>query len=258
MSYFSIFYDVFEEKKQELPSILINMACGTNGMCAGNSPYEALCHGICEIMERYISKQILLHQLTLPEIPIEDIKDQKIIDIIDLLKDVGINVIIKDCTLGGIYPVVGVLLMNKSKTLYQFRLGSESIFSIALERCLTEILQGRDLQSLINNDLLHIEYNFASDDQNIWENLTKISKNGTGQFPTTIFYNTGLSNTYKNAFLFELENNKQSYEHLRIFYYYNSEPIVPLFLDNLQRILQYHQTFHREKFDNYILIQMFY
>ena len=33
LSLFSEFYDVFEEKKQLLPSILINMACGTNGMC---------------------------------------------------------------------------------------------------------------------------------------------------------------------------------------------------------------------------------
>jgi len=214
LSYFSMFYDVFEDKEQLLPSVLINMACGTNGMCAGNSPYEALSHGICEIMERYVSKQILFHQLTLPEIPIEEIDDQKIIEIINLLKNAGLDVIIKDCTLRGVYPVVGVLVINKSKTKYQFKLGSESIFSIALERCLSEMFQGRDIQSFVHDSMLPIQYNFTNDDKKIRENLTKISINSTGQFPISIFFHDKPDNNYKNAFLSELENNKQSYEHL--------------------------------------------
>lgn len=214
MSCFSGYCDVFEEKTQFLPSILVNMACGTNGMCAGNTVYEALCHGICEIMERYVSKEILYRQLTLPDIPIEDIKDQKIVDIVNLLKKAGLDVCIKDCTLGGVYPVAGVLLMNKSKTRYQFRLGSESIFSIALERCLTEVFQGSDIQSFIANRMLPVEYHFVYDDKSIRDNLMKISKNGTGQFPTSIFYDAQSDNRYKNAFLVEQENNQQSYGHL--------------------------------------------
>ena len=213
LSYFSAYYDAFEGEKKRFPSVLINMACGTNGMCAGNSSYEALCHGICEVMERYVSKQILYHQLILPEIPIEDIRDQKIIGIFDLLKNAGLEVIIKDCTLGGNYPVVGVLLLNQSKTRYHFKLGSDSIFTIALERCLTEVLQGRDIQSL-RNSMLPVEYQFMSDEKNIRDNLTKISKNGTGQFPASIFYREIPNGVYKNAFLTELENNKQSYEFL--------------------------------------------
>jgi len=214
MSCFSEYYDVFKEKCQSLPSILINLACGTNGMCAGNSPYEALCHGICEIMERYVSKEILFRQLTLPDIPIESVKDQKTMNIIELLKNADLDVFIKDCTLGGSYPVVGVLLMNKSRTRYQFRLGSESVFSIALERCLTEAFQGNDIQSFISGRMLPIEYNFTNDHKIIKNNLEKISKNGTGQFPMSIFYNEKTNNIYKNAFLTELEDNKQGYTHL--------------------------------------------
>lgn len=214
LSSFSKFQDVFDDKVQWLPSVLINMACGTNGMCAGNSAYEALCHGICEVMERYVSKEILVNQLILPEIPIGDIKDQKIIEMIDLLKKNGIDVIIKDCTLGGIYPVVGILLLNKSRTCYQFRLGSESVFSIALERCLTEVFQGHDIHAFVSDSMLPIEYNFTNDSRSIKENLAKISINGSGQFPPSIFYNEKSDTIYKKAFLQEVENNKQSYEHL--------------------------------------------
>ena len=214
LSFYSKFYDVFDDKTQWLPSILINMACGTNGMCAGNSKYEALCHGICEIMERYVSKEILIHQLILPEIPIEDIKDQNTIGIINLLKKAGFDVIIKDCTLGGIYPVVGVLLLDKSRTRYQFRLGSESVFSIALERCLTEVFQGRDIHTFAADTMLPIEYNFTNNSLSIKENLKKISINGTGQFPMSIFYNEKSDVIYKKAFLTELDSNNQSYEHL--------------------------------------------
>lgn len=214
LSYLSEFYSVFEEKSQYLPSKLINMTCGTNGMCAGNSPFEALSHGVCEIMERYVSKRILYDQLTLPHIPIENIKDQKIVNLIKLLEKEGLEVIIKDCTLGGIYPVVGVLLLNKSGMRYQFRLGSESIFSIALERCLTEIFQGSDIRTFVQHSMLPLEYNFKNEESDIRNNLTKISKNGTGQFPASIFYDVKSDDTYKKAFLVEMESNKQGYEHL--------------------------------------------
>ena len=190
------------------------MACGTNGMCAGNSSYEALCHGICEIMERYVSKEILFRQPTLPDISFEEVKDSKTIELINLLKKPGMDVIIKDCTLGGIYPVVGVLLLNKSKTRYQFRLGSEAVFSIALERCFTEIFQGGNIQEFISKRMLPIEYNFTSDDKHLKDNLMKISRNGTGQFPISIFFSEKSDVVYRNGFLMELESNEHGYEHL--------------------------------------------
>ena len=214
LSYFSEFYSVFENKSQSLPVKLINMACGTNGMCAGNTSFEALSHGICEIMERYVLKKILYNQLILPTIPIKNVKDAGILNLIKLLEKEGLEVIIKDCTLGGVYPVVGILLLNKSKTRYQFRLGSESLFSIALERCFTEIFQGGDIQSFIQHSMLPIEYNFEREESNIRNNLMRISKNGTGQFPASIFYNLKVKDTYKKAFLMDMKNNKQAYEHL--------------------------------------------
>ncbi|MDR2572377.1 MAG: YcaO-like family protein [Oscillospiraceae bacterium] len=214
LSYFSNYYDVFGEKRLLLPSTLIDMACGTNGMCAGNSLYEALCHGICEIMERYVSKQILYHQLMLPEIPIEEIQEQKIINIIKILKEAGLSVVIKDCTLGGVYPVVGVLLFNNNKTRYQFRLGSESVFSIALERCLTEVLQGHNVESFKRDSMLPVEYQFCNNEKSLRENLSKTSKNGMGQFPVSIFLHVKPNMMYSRAFLSESKNNKQNYEHL--------------------------------------------
>jgi len=62
--------------------------------------------------------------------------------------------------------------------------------------------------------MLPVEYYFNNDDKSFKNNLTKISKNGTGQFPASIFHRIKSNNNYKNAFLKEFDNNQQSYEHL--------------------------------------------
>ena len=207
------FRDVFADEKILLPSKLVMYTCGTNGMCAGNTAYEAISHGICEIMERFVSKKILFGQLELPEIPLDDIENTNCRSSIELFTRLGLIVRVKDCSLGGKYPVVGVLIMNKTRTKYQFRLGSESDFSIALERCLTEVFQGHDLASFAKS-MLPVEINQNYSKEELIDNLKRITKNGSGQFPNSIFYNTPSSQIYKKAFVENLNSNKQGYEHL--------------------------------------------
>ena len=47
------YYNVTDKKVEYLPLEFIIASCGSNGMCAGNSPEEAIIQGICEIFERY-------------------------------------------------------------------------------------------------------------------------------------------------------------------------------------------------------------
>lgn len=53
-----------------LPSIFVDISTGSNGMCAGNSPAEAIMQGLCEIYERHVLNKIHYNSdITLPSIP---------------------------------------------------------------------------------------------------------------------------------------------------------------------------------------------
>jgi len=53
----------------------------------------------------------------------------------------GLKVIVKDCTLNGLFPVIGVLVMNMSRTKYYFAIGSDINLDICIQRCITEMFQ---------------------------------------------------------------------------------------------------------------------
>ena len=65
-----------------------------------------------------------------------------------------------DCSCGMGIPAMGVLIKNKENTKYQFHIGVDPSPITALERCLTELFQGRtailfkdfNLKSLIEKD----------------------------------------------------------------------------------------------------------
>ena len=177
------FKDLIDNVIEYLPSKFIAFACGTNGMCAGNSEAEALIHGICEIFERYVSKKIVLEKLLLPEIPFTEVKSEKLLHALKYLKKLNYTIKIKDCTLGGKYPVIGLLVMNKDKTKFQLKLGSDPIFEIALERCLTEIFQGFDLNNF-QKGLLPVVWDNSN--SNIYTDIEMICKDGGKAFPDCV------------------------------------------------------------------------
>lgn len=47
---------------------------GSNGMCAGNSPEEALVQGLSEIIERVVQRRIFTEKPALPDVPEEYIQ----------------------------------------------------------------------------------------------------------------------------------------------------------------------------------------
>ena len=58
------------------------------------------------------------------------------------------QVIVKDCSLGGRFPVVGTIMINRSNQSYSVHFGSHPSFEVALERTLTEKFQLRGLEDL--------------------------------------------------------------------------------------------------------------
>ncbi|MGE8405754.1 MAG: OsmC domain/YcaO domain-containing protein [Pseudomonas sp.] len=134
------------------PSNLIENLYLSNGMSAGNTLAEAQVQCLSEIFERAVKRQILEGELALPDVP-EDVlaKYPAIVAGIQGLEEQGFPVLVKDASLGGEFPVMCVTLMNPRTGGVFASFGAHPSFEVALERSLTELLQGRSFEGL--NDL---------------------------------------------------------------------------------------------------------
>lgn len=134
------------------PSNLIENLYVSNGMSAGNTLAEAQVQCLSEIFERAVKREILEGEIALPDVPQEVLaKYPSILAGIQSLEEQGFPVLVKDASLGGIYPVMCVTLMNPRTGGVFASFGAHPSLELALERSLTELLQGRSLEGL--NDL---------------------------------------------------------------------------------------------------------
>ena len=134
------------------PSNLIENLYVSNGMSAGNTLAEAQVQCLSEIFERAVKREILESEIALPDVPLEVLaKYPGILEGIRALEEQGYPVLVKDASLGGIYPVMCVTLMNPRTGGVFASFGAHPSLEIALERSLTELLQGRSFEGL--NDL---------------------------------------------------------------------------------------------------------
>ncbi|MBJ8551865.1 OsmC domain/YcaO domain-containing protein [Acinetobacter bereziniae] len=134
------------------PSNLIENLYLSNGMSAGNTLAEAQVQCLSEIFERAVKREILEGEITLPDVP-EDVlaKYPRIVEGIKGLEEQGFPVLVKDASLGGEFPVMCVTLMNPRTGGVFASFGAHPKLEVALERSLTELLQGRSFEGL--NDL---------------------------------------------------------------------------------------------------------
>ena len=134
------------------PSNLIENLYASNGMSAGNTLVEAQVQCLSEIFERAVKRQIIEAEIALPDVPQEVIaKYPGILAGIQGLEEQGFPVLVKDASLGGQYPVMCVTLMNPRTGGVFASFGAHPSLEVALERSLTELLQGRSFEGL--NDL---------------------------------------------------------------------------------------------------------
>lgn len=134
------------------PSNLIENLFLSNGMSAGNTLAEAQVQCLSEIFERAVKREILEGEIALPDVPQEVLaKYPGILAGIHGLEEQGFPVLVKDASLGGKYPVMCVTLMNPRTGGVFASFGAHPSFEVALERSLTELLQGRSFEGL--NDL---------------------------------------------------------------------------------------------------------
>jgi ribosomal protein S12 methylthiotransferase accessory factor len=132
-----------------IPVNLIGNLFVSNGMSAGNTKFEARVQCLSEIFERAVKNKIILEEITLPDVPRSVLESYpKILEAINKLEAEGYPIIVKDASLGGKFPVMNVTLMNPKNGGVFASFGAHPKFEVALERSLTELLQGRSFEGL--------------------------------------------------------------------------------------------------------------
>lgn len=183
------FMNIRSGNVEHVPLPFLRVFYGSNGMCAGSTPAEALVQGLCEVLERYVNREIIQRRIAAPSVPegyLSGYPEQY-----EMLQRIrgsrACRVTIKDCSLGQGYPVVGLTYIDTAKHAYFVKFGAHPAFEIALERALTELLQGRDLNTM--TDLTEFCYYRADADPS--KNLADIFAHGSGRYPAEFFSTEG-------------------------------------------------------------------
>ncbi len=143
------FYSVFEDKNVMVPIRFVNFISGSNGLAAGNTMEEAVVEGFSEIVERYNKEIVVKNGLIPPTVPEEYLKQfVAAYETITELRNAGYDVMVKDFSLGGGYPVIATVVIDKKSHTYHIHVGASPVFEIALQRSLTEMFQGREIKNV--------------------------------------------------------------------------------------------------------------
>ncbi|WP_371366791.1 hypothetical protein SRRS_10150 [Sporomusa rhizae] len=205
------YFDMTTSRISHIPIKMVSKMYMSNGMCAGNTPEEALVQGLSEVLERYVNMRIVLDKMAPPDIPLEYLKQYpKIFAMIEEIERSGnFTVILKDCSLGKGLPVVGVIFINKDDQSYFVKFGAHPIFAIAAERTLTELLQGQDIRNMMG--VKEFSYKIPVEEEH--ENLLGILVNGSGYYHAGFFRGTA---SYEFTEFIDLKtyNNKQLLDYL--------------------------------------------
>ena len=132
-----------------IPVNIIGNLYVSNGMAAGNTALEARTQALSEIFERHVKAKIISEGICLPDVPDSVInRYPRIAAGIAALRAAGFGILVKDASLGGKYPVMNVTLLHPEDQGCFASFGAHPRFEVALERALTELLQGRALDNL--------------------------------------------------------------------------------------------------------------
>lgn len=204
------FYNIKEKSVKKLPIQLLFLLQGTSGMAAGNTIEEAFVQGFSEICERYSYKYIALNSLSLPSIPEDEyIKYDNIKNLINYYEQRGYKIHVKDASLGKNIPAVCILTEDLNNNLFYVNFGAHPSLPVAIERTLTEFVQGFILSDkdfsiklkLQGNYFPNRTINYEKEDINLWaERLiqaTAIYENS--EYIRKIFFNDKTEYSYNKG-----------------------------------------------------------
>lgn len=182
------FQKLDEEETAFLPENILRAYYFTNGSCAGNCREEALIQGLSEIAERFATNRILSGRLTPPQVPDEAFDSWPILkNAVESIRRSGrFRLRIMDASCGMGLPVLASALSDTTTGKTVLRFGAHPRFEIALERCLTEILQGRQLKDLEDVPVYSFSYDAEATEM---VNRFNLLKTGSGFFTAELFGN---------------------------------------------------------------------
>ncbi|OEU79528.1 MAG: hypothetical protein BA872_05030 [Desulfobacterales bacterium C00003060] len=141
-------FSIILKETVKVPVNFVAYIHGSNGMAAGNTIEEAMIQASCEIFERHAQIQIIKPEKTVPSIDIDSLNNAAIKDMIEFYHGKNVDVIIKDLSLDGLLPCIGVLFINNNlrPDRLEHRIlipGVSFNLDEGLTRCFTESMQGR-------------------------------------------------------------------------------------------------------------------
>ncbi len=138
-----------DQQETWFPVNIISNLYVSNGMSAGNSKMEARTQALSEVFERYVKNRIIAECISLPEVPVNIVQMYpKAYAAVQELEKEGYIIEVKDASLGGQYPVLSVTMMEPESGRCLASFGAHPSFEVTLDRTITELLQGRRLESL--------------------------------------------------------------------------------------------------------------
>ncbi len=116
-----------------------------NGTSAGNCLEEAICQGICEVVERHVSARICREKMAVPGIDPASVTDPTALELLGKFKKNGIRLYLSDFTLDMGVPTVSVLAYDPAtypeKSEIVWTAGTATSPQKALCRALSETAQ---------------------------------------------------------------------------------------------------------------------
>lgn len=132
-----------------IPLNILSNLYVSNGLATGNTPQEAQVQALSEIFERHVKIEIIKNGYALPKYPDEIVHSfARLHSDVVALRELGYIVEVLDASLGGKYPVTAISLINPVNSSLFVSFGAHPILEVALERTMTELMQGRGLENL--------------------------------------------------------------------------------------------------------------
>ena len=175
---------------------------GTNGLAAGNTLEEALVQGSCELYERKVMFDF--YNLIQEEYYYIDINilDPKLKQYITLMEKNNFKCYIYDLSYNFKMPVCLLFIIDQINHKCYIKFGSNIIFNIAVERCITEFYQGFiKVKPGMNTKILPYKQEYLDDVyKKSFLHLNGVRNNDTFYFPTFLLDHSKIISSYNKQY----------------------------------------------------------